>query len=146
MKTIDTAANAQAKQAPPAISGARTAALTSQRFSAQMVRRLTGPLRLLPDFLIIGGQRCGTSSLYYYLTAQHGVVAASTKEIHFFDDFYTRGLNWYRAQFPTVVYKKYTENVCKYHFLTGEASPYYLFHPHAPRRIDQLIADAPGNT
>lgn len=110
-----------------------------QSSSAQLFRRATGQLRLLPDFLIIGGQRCGTSSLYYYLTEQHGVVAASTKEIHFFDDFYSNGLAWYRAQFPTWTYKYYVENVRKRHFLSGEASPYYIFHPHAPRRISEVL-------
>ena len=113
-----------------------------QSYSAQSFRKATNRVRLLPDFLIIGGQRCGTSSLYYYLTEQPGVISASTKEIHFFDDFYTNGLKWYRAQFPTVPYKKYIENVRKLHFLTGEASPYYLFHPHTPARIKAALPDA----
>lgn len=108
-------------------------------YSAQSYRKATHRMRLLPDYLIIGGQRCGTSSLYYYLTQQPGVIGASTKEIHFFDDFYKNGIKWYRAQFPTIQYKKYIESVRKLHFLTGEASPYYLFHPHAPRRIQAAL-------
>src|SRR5438309_8607343 len=106
---------------------AKSYARTSLNLSAYSCRRMTNKLRLLPDFLIIGGQRCGTSSLYYYLTEHPGIISASTKEIHFFDDFYTKGLDWYRAQFPTVGYKRYIENVRRHHFLTGEASPYYLF-------------------
>ncbi len=146
MKTIDTIDQTQVNQAsyeqqssapvPRNMqSRVRSTALSLQRFSAQTFRGATSSMRLLPDFLIIGGQRCGTSSLYYYLTEHPGVVSASTKEIHFFDDSYTKGLAWYRAQFPTAVYKHYIERVRKYHFLTGEASPYYLFHPHAPHRI-----------
>src|SRR5215467_6288621 len=100
---------------------------------------MTSSLRLLPDFLIIGGQRCGTTSLYYYLTDQPCVYPAATKEVHFFDDHFASGIDWYRAQFPTSAYKNYVERVRHQHFLTGEASPYYLFHPHAPRRISAAL-------
>jgi hypothetical protein len=106
---------------------------------SQTYRRATGFTRVMPDFLIIGGQRCGTSSLYYYLTEQHGISSAATKEVHYFDDFYARGISWYRAQFPARMYKNYVEHIRKRHFLTGEASPYYIFHPHAPRRIAEVL-------
>lgn len=106
---------------------------------SQTWRSMTSSMRVLPDFLIIGGQRCGTSSLYYYLTAQHCIRSAATKEVHFFDDYFTRGINWYRAQFPTSAYKYFVECVQHQHFLTGEASPYYIFHPHAPRRISAAL-------
>src|SRR5437764_6513123 len=109
------------------LTAAKVYTRNSLNASSQIYRTMTNEVRLLPDFLIIGGQRCGTSSLYYYLTEHPGIISASTKEIHFFDDFYTKGLDWYRAQFPTVGYKKYIENVRRHHFLTGEASPYYLF-------------------
>lgn len=101
----------------------------------QTWRGSTSSIRVLPDFLIIGAQRCGTSSLYYYLTEQNCISPAATKEVHFFDDFFTIGINWYRAQFPTSAYKYYVEHARHRHFLTGEASPYYIFHPHAPGRI-----------
>lgn len=106
---------------------------------SQTYRDITSSIRVLPDFLIIGGQRCGTSSLYYYLTEQHGISSAATKEVHFFDDFFTRGINWYRAQFPTSTYKYYVEHMRNHHFLTGEASPYYIFHPHVPWRISAAL-------
>jgi hypothetical protein len=106
---------------------------------SQTYRGMTSSIRVLPDFLIIGGQRCGTSSLYYYLTEQHGISSAATKEVHFFDDFFANGINWYRAQFPTRAYKYYVEGMRHHRFLTGEASPYYLFHPHAPRRISAAL-------
>ncbi len=102
---------------------------------SQTFRGMTSSLRVLPDFLIIGGQRCGTTSLYYYLTEQTCVCPAAMKEVHFFDDHFERGINWYRAQFPIEAYKYYVERMHNQHFLTGEASPYYLFHPHAPKRI-----------
>ena len=109
------------------------------RTSSQAYRGMTHGLRVMPDFIIIGGQRCGTSSLYYYLTEQHGIASAATKEVHFFDDFYDRGLDWYRAQFPTTAYKSYVENIQKRAFITGEASPYYIFHPNVPCRVAKVL-------
>ena len=102
-------------------------------------RIMTGPIRLLPDFLIIGGQRCGTTSLYNYMIRHPYIASASTKEVHYFDIHYRKGANWYRAHFPTVARKYYMTRVKQRDCLTGEATPYYLYHPSAPRRICELI-------
>jgi Sulfotransferase domain len=111
----------------------------SFNFSSQAYRIMTNRLRLLPDFLIIGGERCGTSSLYYYLTEQPSIISASTKETHFFDENFAKGIDWYRAQFPFVLQKQYTKKVLKQDFLTGEGTPYYMLYPHAPRRTFELV-------
>jgi len=95
----------------------------------------TSALRMTPDFIIIGAMRGGTTSLYSYMTAHPGVGPAHTKEVHFFDVHHKKGFSWYQAQFPLLVQKYYTEFLQKRRFITGEASPYYLFHPHAPKRI-----------
>jgi sulfotransferase family protein len=100
---------------------------------------MTGPIRLLPDFLIIGGQRCGTTSLFNYMIEHPCIVSASTKEVHYFDTHYRRGVNWYKAHFPTVACRYYMTRVKQSECLTGEATPYYLFHPSAPKRICELI-------
>jgi hypothetical protein len=84
----------------------------------------------LPDFIIIGAQKGGTTYLYDELVKQPGFAAARTKEIHFFDTYYQRGAAWYRAFFP----RKSADGLAA-PTLTGEASPSYLFHPHAARRI-----------
>ncbi len=102
-------------------------------------RATTNPMRLMPDFIIIGAMRGGTTSLYSYLTEHPNIGPAYMKEVHFFDVYFHKGLPWYRAQFPSTVQKYYTERVQKQNFITGEASPYYLFHPHAPRRIARLL-------
>ncbi|HWO75382.1 MAG TPA: sulfotransferase domain-containing protein [Bacillus sp. (in: firmicutes)] len=86
----------------------------------------------VPDFLIIGAQKCGTTSLYNYLIQHPQVIPAKTKEIHFFDIHFKNGWEWYCRQFPMALEPK--ENC-----ITGEASPYYLFHPHTPSRILQLM-------
>jgi hypothetical protein len=90
---------------------------------------------MLPDFIIVGAQRSGTTSLYRYLTAHPSVVPASRKEVHFFDINYDRGLSWYQAHFPLEARRRYHETLRGRIFRTGEASPYYIFHPHALRRI-----------
>lgn len=94
---------------------------------------------LLPDFLIIGAQRAGTSSLYSYLRRNPLVGKARRKEIHYFDFKYDRGLDWYRSQFPTVAEKLAAERRVEGEFLTGEASPYYLFHPLVPARVRETL-------
>ncbi len=96
-------------------------------------RLLTSHIRVLPDFIIIGAQRCGTTSLYNYLSQHPCVVPALVKEVHFFDINFHKGIHWYRSHFPTFL-EKYKQNI-----ITGEASPYYIFHPHAARRIFKII-------
>lgn len=107
--------------------------------SKQVYRIASSPARLMPDFIIIGGQRCGTTSLYNYLIEQAGIVPASTKEVHFFDYHFDRPLFWYRAQFPSSFQKLYREKIRHLPFVTGEASPYYLFHPLSPVRIAKTL-------
>jgi hypothetical protein len=105
-------------------------------------RVATGSLRMLPDYIIIGAQKCGTSSLYRYLNEHPAVAAAAGKEIHFFDWYYPRGARWYRAHFPTVAYRELFRARTGQRLITGEASPYYVFHPHAPKRIKALVPGA----
>lgn len=80
-----------------------------------------------PDFLIIGAQKCGTTSLFYYLSQHPDIKMPEIKEIHFFDLQYHKGIEWYYSKFPKKPILKTT--------LTGEASPYYLFHPLVPERV-----------
>lgn len=98
-------------------------------------RTITYPLRLMPDFIIIGVMRGGTTSLYNYLIEHSNIGSASMKEVHFFDNNFPKGLTWYRSQFPSYLHKYYRSRILKQDFITGEASPYYIFHPHAPKRI-----------
>src|SRR5215469_4916896 len=87
-------------------------------------RLMTNRIRLLPDYIIIGTQRGGTTSLYYYLTEHAGIFSALHKEVHFFDDQFAQGLAWYRAEFPTSIQKYLYELVRKRCFITGESTPY----------------------
>jgi len=84
-------------------------------------------LHTLPNYLIIGAVKSGTSSLYSYLIEHPNVKPALTKQIHFFDKYYDRGINWYKTNFPLKLSMKGN--------ITGEATPFYFIHPLAPQRI-----------
>jgi len=112
------------------------------KWSQRASRRLTSPLRVLPDFLVIGAAKCGTSSLYSHLVTHPAIAPALKKEIYFFDHAFERGLGHYRSQFPTVLEKRRCENSGAGAFRTGEATPCYLFHPHVPRRVAATLPGA----
>lgn len=97
-------------------------------------RQWTRDSRLLPDFLVIGAQRCGTSTLYQYLIQHPCIGGAARKEVSFFDRHFERGLDWYRAQFPTER-EKAAALARQPVFLTGESTPNYLLHPTVPGRV-----------
>ncbi len=97
-----------------------------------MFHRATTPLRVLPDFLVIGVMKGGTTSFFNYLTRHPQVNPPFRKEIKFFDIHYPEGLGWYRAHFP-IRFKM------KPGTMTGEATPYYIFHPTAPNRIARVL-------
>lgn len=86
---------------------------------------------MLPDFIIIGTQRGGTTSLYNYLSEHPKIAPARVKEVHYFSVNYDKGVDWYERHFPR------TRGLRRR--LTGEASPYYIFHPHSPARVKELV-------
>ncbi|HLU72581.1 MAG TPA: sulfotransferase domain-containing protein [Nonomuraea sp.] len=104
--------------------------------------RMTSAARTLPSFLIMGAQRCGTTSMYRAL-AQHPLLHKPVlrKGVHYFDTGYWRGLQWYRAHFPMKVGVALLNRRFGGRPLAFESSPYYLFHPLAGERI---AADLPG--
>ena len=65
---------------------------------------VTGSLRVLPDFIVIGSMKCGTTSLYYDICEHPCTIAAAYDEIGFFDSNFHLGLNWYRSMFPTKLF------------------------------------------
>jgi len=81
-----------------------------------------------PDFIIVGAQKAGTSSLFTYLKQDKNFVASQKKEIDFFskDINYRKGFFWYEKQFRG--FKRSGK-------LFYEASPSYLYRSFAPARI-----------
>ncbi|WP_336921898.1 sulfotransferase domain-containing protein [Aquipuribacter sp. SD81] len=94
---------------------------------------------MAPDFVVAGAQRCGTTSLFRALAAHPDVVAPLPgKGVHHFDtaSAYVRGPEWYLGHFPLAApARTRTGGRAR----TGEASPYYLFHPLAAERIATTV-------
>ncbi len=101
----------------------------SARASARAKRSGPGSL---PDFLVIGGMRCGTTSLFSYLSDHPLVEPAIGKELQYFSVFHEKGERWYRGHFPPD----------RPGAQTFEASPYYLYHPLVPARVAATLPDA----
>ncbi len=102
-------------------------------------REFSWQSRSQPDFLIIGSQRSGTTSLHAYLKQHPQIIPAIKKEIYFFDggldpdeDTYSKGESWYRAHFPKLKSIRKDQQVF-------EATPLNIFNPLAPQRIAQSI-------
>lgn len=104
--------------------------------------RSPGRGRLLPDFVIVGAAKAGTTSLYAWLSEHPFVSPACKKEVHFFDYNYFRGEDWYRKHFPLGADRTRFAAEHGRPFLTGEASPSYLSHHWAPERLARLLPDA----
>ena len=105
------------------------------RATRRALGRGPGQGRLVPDYLIIGVAKGGTTTLAAWLNEHPFVAPAAQKEVHYFDYQYELGEDWYRSNFPT---KRSREEFASSHgrrFLTGEASPSYISHHWAPARI-----------
>jgi len=117
------------------------------RVKQAMVRygERTSERRGLPDFLVIGTKRGGTTSLWNYLIA-HPLVprlfpAWNTKTSHYFEENWHRGEAWYRSHFPTDAKRAAMQRKYGAPPKAGEAAPLYMFHPLAPQRVHDLIPD-----
>lgn len=87
----------------------------------------------LPNFLVIGAQRAGTSLLHAILDHHPEVyVPQQRKEIHFFDLYHARGSAWYEGYFPR-------PDAAQRYTAIGEVTPDYLAVPEAPARIHGLL-------
>ncbi|MFH2127241.1 MAG: sulfotransferase domain-containing protein [Pseudomonadota bacterium] len=87
---------------------------------------------MLPNFLIIGAQRSGTTSLFQVLRRHPQVFIPDVKEVNFFfhDNHYRRGVEYYQSVFgeasPSAL-------------AVGEASPGYICKPGVAQRIYELL-------
>ncbi|MFX0075457.1 MAG: sulfotransferase domain-containing protein [Candidatus Hermodarchaeota archaeon] len=113
--------------------------LVFRRIISRIFERLTSEIRVLPDFIIVGAQKSGTSSLYGYLKKHPYIIPTFKDEIHYFDSNLQKGLRWYKSNFPTRLYKFIFNLIYNRNFMTGEKSPYYIFHPYAIKHIRNTI-------
>jgi hypothetical protein len=110
-------------------------------------RHATSRLRLRPSYLIIGTQPAGTVSLFNALCRHPDGAGPTTdredvawaKELHFFDQRFSRGVNWYRSCFPLLARRALARRRGG-DLVAGEATP-YLFHPDVPSRVAATLPD-----
>lgn len=111
--------------------------ITAGRAAVRGYGVATAWMRPGPDFLLIGGKRAGSTSLYFALLEHPRIMPLfpsarllpkdnHTKGVHYFDQHHHRGNAWYRSHFPASPRRAGR--------VTGEGSPYYLFHPLAAER------------
>lgn len=101
------------------------------------VGMVTSPWRPLPDFMLVGAKRCGSTSLFTYLLEHPDVAslfpaAEGKKGSHYFDRHSDRSTAWYRSHFA----------VRRPGRITGEASTYYFSHPRAAHDAAALVPSA----
>jgi len=99
---------------------------------------ITSPIRLLPDFIVIGAKRCGTTSLYHYLGLHPRIKRSSHDHLGFFDDNFHLGLQFYRSFFPTIFGKRYAK-FRKRKYLTYDVTSTYIYEPRIASRIFEKI-------
>ena len=89
----------------------------------------------LPNLLIIGGLKCGTTSLHHYLNLHPQIAMSRPKELNFFCEElnWELGEGWYRQHFdPSAPVR-------------GETSPHYTARPRlegVARRMAEVVPDA----
>jgi hypothetical protein len=90
----------------------------------------------LPDFVIIGGKKCGTTFFYDLLTRHPYVEPAASKELHYFDALFDEeSVEWYRRCFPAPRWEDGRRTI------TGEATP-YMPSRRAPERMAEVVPGA----
>lgn len=93
------------------------------------------PAEPMPDFVIVGAMKCGTSTLAAQLGAQPGLFMTTPKEPNFFSDdtVFARGLSWYQSLFAEAAAGD----------LKGEASTHYTKRPTHPQALPRLASVLP---
>ncbi|MGI9605834.1 MAG: sulfotransferase domain-containing protein [Acidimicrobiales bacterium] len=86
----------------------------------------------LPDFVIVGSPRCGTTTVFHHLRSHPQISMPAVKEIEFFDTHWERGVPWYASHFAPEA-----DGV-----VAGEASPLYLSNPEAMGRLHGVLPNA----
>lgn len=113
--------------------------LRSVKLLYRVFAQHTASSRALPDFVIIGAQKSGTTSLYHYLTCHPQVLRASSKEVHFFDAQFEKGSRWYQSFFPLQQTIALLSNIFCVPVVTGEATPSYLVDPEIPEKVQSIL-------
>jgi len=116
-----------------------------KRFYQLFIKRhffgITSPLRVLPNFFVIGPGRTGTTSLYHYLDQHPSLSKSAYDELGFFDVNFHLGLNWYRSLFPSI-FTKFRIKLKTHFFMTYDVTPSYVRRPWIARRIKKQFPNS----
>jgi len=89
----------------------------------------------LPNLIVIGAQKSGTTSLHHYLSLHPEIMMSKHKELNYFNEElnWKKGLAWYKSHFigEAKIY--------------GESSPHYTFYPlykGVAQRMYSIIPEA----
>lgn len=89
-------------------------------------------IKRLPNCLIIGAKKAGTTALLFFLSKHPQVVRNEAyEELFFFTSYYEKGLEWYRNQMPYSVYGQ----------IVIEKTPQYFTGAEVPKRVFQMNPD-----
>ena len=99
-----------------------------------LARRASAMVRPLPDLVVIGAMKAGSTTAYALLLEHPQVRGPAQKELHFLDRYHDRGPWWYRAQFPLAPPGR--------RWRAAEATPYYLSFPPGPARLAAVVPEA----
>lgn len=101
-----------------------------------LLKRVLAPMRprLKPRIIVVGAQKSGTSALFHMLARHPSIIPPETKELKFFcnDERHALGLGYYAEQLPL-------RPVRGKGWVTMDATPGYLYHPHAAERIHRAF-------
>ena len=126
--------------------GLKRAVMAQAREALRSFGQATAGMRATPDYFVIGTKRGGTTSMARWLL-EHPDVASlfpareTRKGTYYFDVNYERGESWYRSHFPTRQMLDRRAAKTGRRQIVGEATPYYLYHPHAAARAFELAPD-----
>jgi hypothetical protein len=126
------------------MSAAKARVTSALRGVSRLYEVPTSTARVFPDFVIIGAERAGTTSLYRYLGRHPQVIPATLrrKGAHYFDTNFDKSSRWYRSHFATrLAMSTAVRRAGSRRVITGEACPYYFFHPLVPERMRALLPD-----
>jgi len=104
-------------------------------------RKVTKSIRVLPDFIIIGSAKSGTTSLYSYLIQHPSIFPSEIKEVTFFNYKSEIKINEYRSFFPSKFTKFFVKCLIKKKFVTGEASTAYFIDPTVPEKVKKILPE-----
>lgn len=98
--------------------------------------------RPLPDFVLVGTKRGGTTSLWNNLLRHPQILgmypeSRGLKSTNYFFKHHGESVRWYRSHFPTEASRRRAGSG-----VTGEASPYYMYGPHIPRQLAETVPSA----